>query len=132
MRILGFSRKWDKLKNDTFTTFRFKRRDTDWQVSEIVRVVYKPRSKGGGEFLGIAKIIDKSKRSVGKYGDQTGELLITDDEAMADGFPGYENKYGIWTKPIFQMWEFLWDAYGAERLLNEPINKLTLRKVGDW
>jgi len=130
MRILGFSKKWDKLNNSIlFTTFRFARKDKDWQVGEQVKIVYKPRSKGGGEVLGVAKIIGKTKRSVGIYGDKTGRPLITDKEAIADGFPGYEKKFGVEIKPIFQMWEFLWDAYGGERLLNEPMNKLTLRWI---
>jgi len=30
MRILGFSKKWDKLKDPEFTTFRFERKDKDW------------------------------------------------------------------------------------------------------
>ena len=63
MRILGFSRKWDKLKNDTFTTFRFERRDADWTVGEVVQVVYKPRTKGR-EILGVATIIGKDIRLI--------------------------------------------------------------------
>ena len=62
MRILGFSEKWAKLLEGTFTTFRLERRDTDWQVGEVVQVVYKPRRKGGGEKLGVAKIVDKARR----------------------------------------------------------------------
>jgi len=46
MRILGVSKKWDKLKNEMlFTTFRFPRKDRDWAVEEVVQLVYKPRSK---------------------------------------------------------------------------------------
>lgn len=54
MRILGFSKHWAKLDNPEFTTFRFPRKDKDWQIGETVKIVIKPRSKGGGELLGLA------------------------------------------------------------------------------
>ena len=76
MRILGFSKKWDKLHHIEFTTFRFPRRDKDWEVGEQVQVVYKPRSKER-EILGIARINFKEIKQVRD---------ITEDEAVADGF----------------------------------------------
>lgn len=124
MRILGFSKKWPKLKQPEFTTFRFRRRDNDWAVGEIVQVVYKPRRKGGGEPLGIAEIIRKEQRAMAWHGDQTGLPKIHNEEAIADGFVGEGSKIAY-----FVMWEFLWDYYGGERLMLEPMNKLTLRWV---
>jgi len=121
MRILGFSKKWDKLTNNTFTTFRFKRRDRDWEVGEIVKVFYKPRRKGGGEFFGTAKIVSKEQRAMAWHGDKTGLTKILNEEAIEDGFSDEGNKIAY-----FSMWEFLFDNYGGERLLNEPMNKLTL------
>ena len=121
MRIISFSRKWDKLKQAEFTTFRFTRKDKDWQVGEQVQVYYKNRSVNR-ERLGEALIISKEPRAMGMFGDKTGCQHITNDEAVADGFPDVEVKHGY-----FFMWEFLWDYYGAERLLNEPMNKLTLK-----
>lgn len=101
MRILGFSKKWDKLHLAMFTTFRFPRKDKDWQISEEARVIYKPRQKGGGEFLGIAKIIRKEPKAIRD---------ITEAEAAADGFYNH-----------FEMWKFL-KCPGMEKV----INKLTL------
>lgn len=44
MRIISFSRMWDKLQDDEFTTFRFPRKDKDWYKNEKVQVYYKNRS----------------------------------------------------------------------------------------
>lgn len=82
MRELGFTEKWPKLKQDTFTTFRF-RRDRDWTVGEIVRVVFKPRTKER-EVLGVAQIVKKEQRIVAYIG--RGAPKVTEEEAKADGF----------------------------------------------
>jgi len=37
MRILGVSKKWDKLQRPEWTTFRFARKDKDWYEGEIGR-----------------------------------------------------------------------------------------------
>ncbi len=103
MRILGFSKKWDKLNKQwfqrdihTFTTFRYPRRDRDWEVEEIVQVVYKPRSKER-EPLGIARIIRKQEKNLDTpyYGYQMPSgtrfvltEIITPAEAEEDGFTG--------------------------------------------
>jgi hypothetical protein len=121
MRILGFSKKWDKLKRTEFTTFRYPRKDRDWEINEIVQAVYKPRSKNR-EILGMAQIIKKELRAMALQGDKTGMPHITNEEAIADGFPDTEVQHGY-----FSMWEFLWDYYGGERLISEPMNKLTLK-----
>lgn len=125
MRVLGFSERWQKLSNPEFTTFRFKRKDKDWEVGEVVQVVYKPRRKGGGEFLGIAEIVSKEPRCMAWHGSDLIEPKITNEEAIADGFPDGEHK-GRFKEGYFFMWEWLWDAYGGKRLMEEPMNKLTL------
>ena len=129
MRILGFSKKWSKLDQDEFTTFRFTRKDKDWEVGEQVKVVYKPRRKGGGDFLGVAEIKSKEPRSPVKLAPLEGIPVISDAEAQADGFEGKTNRYGLWISPYFVMWEWLWDIYGVSRLASEPIRKLTLKWI---
>jgi len=114
MRILGFSKKWGKLNQLEFTTFRFPRKDKDWWVGETVSIVYKPRSPTG-EALGIAEIISKAPKVVyenGIYGQG-----ITEAEAKADGFLGWDD-----------MVEWIHKTYAeSSRWCYEPINKLTLR-----
>lgn len=125
MRVLGFSKKWDKLNDIEFTTFRFPRKDRDWRAGEAVQVVYKPRSKGGGEKLGIARIIYKEPRAMARHGNRVKDIpIVTNAEAERDGFSSIANR-----QAYFLMWEFLWDNYGGKRLMNEPTNKLTLRWV---
>lgn len=104
MRILGFSKKWDKLNNIEFTTFRFPRKDRDWQVGEEVQIVYKPRRKGGGERLGVARINFKETMTIRD---------ISEFEAVWDGF-----------KNTLDMWLWL-----KKPKMNKLINKLTLRWV---
>lgn len=117
MRELGFSEKWPKLKQGAFTTFRFQRRDKDWQVGEVVRVVYKPRSKER-EVLGVAEIVSKEKRNMVKaLADDYSYATVSEDEARADGFNNY-----------WELWHWLFDAHhGGQRFIDEPMNKLTLR-----
>lgn len=47
---------------------------------------------------------------------------VSNEEAIAGGFPSSNNK-----EPYYVMWEWLWQTYGPERLINEPMNKLTLQ-----
>jgi len=110
LRILGFSKKWGKLNDIEFTTFRFPRKDRDWQVGEVVQIVYKPRSKER-EVLGIAEIIAKEN-----------ELLehVTQREAIADGFMGW-----------IDMLNWLLKSYPLAKLQEYPMNKLTLRWLND-
>jgi len=121
MRIIGFSKKWGKLRQPIFTTFRFPRKDKDWQRREIVQVVYLPRSPRR-EILGIAEIISIEPRCMAWHGSKLVETRITNKEANADGFPDEENKKGY-----FLMWEWLFGIYGGYRLMSEAINKLTLK-----
>lgn len=115
MRTLGFSKKWDKLQQPEFTTFRFVRADRDWYVGEQVRIVYQPRRKGGGEQLGVAEILNKERRTFSPliFGQP-----VSGAEAKEDGFPG----------PI-AMFGWLEKTYGPHRLNQEPMNKLTLKWI---
>ena len=113
MRILGFGKKWPKLKQCEFTTFRFPRRDKDWGVGEQVQIVFRPRSKER-EILGTAVIIDKQERGF--------DHIVPEDcaarselEAREDGFQDRQ-----------EMVDWLWDTYKS-RVFDEHINKLTLR-----
>ena len=100
---------WAKLNNnDTFTTFRFPRRDQDWYVGEVVQIAYKPRSKDK-KVLGIARIIAKETRD---------PRDISNTEAIEDGFTG-----------LVSMLAWLRATHGAERLLLSIPNKLTLKWI---
>lgn len=114
IRILGFSNKWPKLKQPKFTTFRFPRRDKDWEVGELVQIVFKPRSNAR-EVLGAAKIIEKEIRWIFTAKKPRGQKVVTPQEAHKDGFKSYAE---------MAMW--LSDAHGHQRLVDEPMNKLTL------
>ena len=128
MRILGFSRKWQKLTDDIlFTTFRYPRRDKDWQVEEVVQVVYKPRTKGR-VILGIARIIRKQKKNTKKgwcyypsLGFPTTPDMITPQEAYEDGFSGMHGG-----GDVQKLLQWLRES-NPDRYFREPIvNKLTL------
>ena len=114
MRILGFEQKWPKLRHGSkFTTFRFARKDKDWEVDEEVKVVYKPRSKER-EMLGIAMITAKERRQFGD-GSVYASYCITPADARLDGFADYAD-----------MKDWFYKRYG-DRIFKEPINKLTLK-----
>ena len=117
MRILGFSKKWDKLKQPEFTTFRFPRKDRDWEVGELVQVVYKPRSKEW-EQLGLARIANKEQRNIAPDWGQDDLPMVTNDEAIKDGFANWG-----------EMFDWLAKTHELHRLATEPMNKLTLRWV---
>jgi len=114
MRILGFTERWDKLQRDKFTTFRFPRKDKDWEIGEVVRVVFKPRSKDR-QILGMAKIVGRESRQMLYH---HALLNVSSQEAVLDGFNDPEG---------MECW--LVKTYGLQRLYNEPMNKLTLQWV---
>lgn len=121
MRVLGFSERWSKLDNNTFTTFRFQRRDKDWQTGEVVKVVFKPRTRER-EVLGVAKIIGKGKRWVAweaQYlsASLQGIATVSDFEAAEDGFTG-----------VLEMMEWMTKTH-KDRNYRELMNKLTLEWV---
>jgi len=129
MRILGFSKKWGKLNNDIlFTTFRFPRKDKDWQVDELVQVVYKPRSKNR-EHLGVARIIRKQEKDLSKrwsYYPSPSQPntpdMITHKEAADDGFTGMHGG-----GDLKKMLDFLRESSTFEQYYRvSKVNKLTL------
>ena len=128
MRELGFSKKWTKLNNEIlFTTFRFPRKDKDWQLEEVVKIVFKPRSKLR-EVMGIARIIRKEPKDLNKqfhynfgtYSQPNTSDTITPNEAEDDGFTG--NHGGGDTE---KMRRFFIDTYGYSKC-KDTINKFTL------
>jgi len=84
MRIISFSKKWDKLNQHEFTTFRYPRGDKDWYVGEVVQVFYKSRSPQR-EKLGIAEIIGKERRELDPNFESI-TPVVTHAEAREDGF----------------------------------------------
>ena len=128
MRILGFSKKWSKLNTDgLFTTYRFTRKDKDWQPEEVVQIVYKPRSNDR-ESLGVARIIRKQSKDLNKrwsyYSPNTYPNtpdMINPSEAEEDGFTGMHGG-----GDIENMIKFFQDTYGYSKCHEELINKLTL------
>lgn len=128
MRVLGFSQKWPKLQQGVFTTFRFSRKDRDWEVGEAVEIIYKPRSKNR-EVLGIAEIVAKELRRMSWVDSKLAQRKVINEEANEDGFPDGKDQYGNRKSGYYYMWEWLFDTYGGRRLLDEPMNKLTLTWV---
>jgi len=120
MRVLSFSRMWAKLDNDTLTTFRFERKDKDWEVGEQVQMVFKARSPQR-RVLGVAEIVDKTPRWVMNHPPGLGYAgyfntpLVTEEEAVADGFSSREEMVKFIRK--------------ERRMLCviKPLNKLTVR-----
>lgn len=113
MRIISFSKKWDKLNQSEFTTFRFPRADADrgrdWHEGETVQVFYKSRTPARFKY-GDAVIIKVEKRFLRD---------ITNAEAKADGFPGGFGEMLAW----------LLDTHG-KRVYSGTMNKLTLKWEG--
>ena len=113
MRVLGFQKKWDKLSNPEFTTFRFQRLDADWQVGEMVQVYFKSRSPQR-EKLGIAEIINKERRELDPFSSVYNIPIVTEEEANADGFVS-----------LRAMADYMERQYGLDYI--SLFNKLTLR-----
>ena len=111
MRIMSFNKKWDKLNQPEFTTFRYPRADRDWEIGERVQVFYKNRSLQR-EKLGTAEIINKELRKIATAYEA---YRPTENEAQADGFPS-----------LLEMNVYFRKTYGS-RIFEEPISKLTLR-----
>lgn len=121
MRIIGYSKKWDKLnlelpveERPDFTTFRFEHKSQPYEIGQLAQQVYKPRRKGGGELLGIAEIVGKEIKLTGEW-----DADVTDEEAQADGF-----------RDMGDMEKWMIKAYGTHRVNNEPMYKLTLKWIG--
>jgi hypothetical protein len=103
---------WGKLQNDEFTTFRFARRDKDYQVEEKLQAWYRQRSPKR-QYLFNVEVVSKYP----KWLIDANGLYINVEEAKEDGFETPE-----------LMFTFLHKAHG-KRVYREPINKLTLRKI---
>lgn len=114
MRDLGFTKNWPKLALPKFTTFRFTRKDRDWQVGETVHIVLKPRCRLR-EVLGLALITEKEQRWIHVIDPHDSIPLIGDDEARDDGFLGRHT-----------MVDWMSRTHKG-RNYEEPMNKLTLR-----
>jgi len=127
MRILGFSQMWPKLKEDQFTTYRFPRKDKDWQIEEVVQVVFKPRTKDR-VILGIARIIRVTQKDINNQwsyypspSKPNTPDMITPWEAEEDGFEGQHGG-----GDVDKMRKYFQDAHGYTRCDKEMINKLQL------
>lgn len=131
MRELGFStlywRNYEvdrpKLGIDRFTSFRFPRRDKDWAVGELVKIVYKARSPANRSVLGLAEIVKKEPRVFHIEGVRP-ELYhdipeITEREAKLDGF-------------LSRVDMEKWILAVNKRMEWEAINKLTLAWTQRW
>lgn len=123
MRILGFSRKWDKFhlelpvdRRPPFTTFRFPRKDAskgrDWHQDEQVQIIYHHRSQTDREYLGNGLIVAKYPKLVRE---------ISDNEARTDGFPsGY---------PEMLQWLAAHSEWWLMTLPTQWINKLFIEWI---
>jgi len=112
MRIISFCQKWDKLNQHEFTTFRFPRKDKDWQVGELVQVYLNNRSPKS-ENLGVAEIISKEIKLTGDTSTN-----ITDIEAQVDGF-----------LDLSDMEHWMIKTYGIRTVLTKSMNKLILKWI---
>lgn len=116
MRIISFSKMWAKLSQSEFTTFRFPRKDAyrgrEWHEGEEVQVYFKSRSPTRQK-LGDALIVRVEKRLIGDCDSD-----VTEAEAIADGFDSIQD-----------MENWMIKTHGAERVLSESMNKITLRYI---
>ncbi len=104
---------WSKLNQEEFTTFRFPRKDRDWQIGERVQVVYHPRSRGRKPLF-WADILNVQSRSF----DSQRAPAISHDEAVADGFPN----------GVLEMERWLAKSHGKFDS-SKVFNKLSLKRV---
>jgi len=117
MRILGFSQHWSKLDNAEFTTFRFPwSNGFEFRVGDKVQIVITPRSPKR-VVLGVAEIIGADWRRIDDtFLINSGYPLITEEEAMKDGFTSRDD---------MQAW--LRKAYGDHA--GQPMLKYTLKVI---
>jgi hypothetical protein len=116
VRIISFSTLWPKLLKPDFTTFRYRRKDTDWYQGERVQVFLKNRSPKRKR-LGEAVIVFKEPVKFGGNRHITPKCRpICEEEAIEDGFQGIED-----------MMKYMMKQYG--RRFYPAMNKLTLKWV---
>jgi len=134
MRILSFSERWTKLNKSwfepnllTFTTFRYPRRDKDWEVEEVVKIVYKTRSPNREE-LGMARIIRKDEKNTEKRWSYyplpsfpNTPDMITPEEAKEDGFTGMHGG-----GDVEKLLDWLRESAGIRFYREHIVHKLTL------
>jgi hypothetical protein len=109
MRVMGYTKRWSKLQKEVHTTFRFTRKDRDWETGEYVQEVYHPRSKNREIMNPKALIIEKTPKWW---------YEITDTEAIEDGFVDAQD-----------MVTWLIEAYGQDRVNKERVNKLKIKII---
>jgi len=115
---MSFSKKWQKLSNPEFTTFRYPRADKNWFVGEFIQVWYKQRSPQR-EKLGVAEITKIEQRELDPdFARKLSIPFITNEEAIADGFENYVT-----------MIEFMEKQYGLDYI--SLFNKLTIKWVSN-
>lgn len=107
-REMGFSKLSPKLNQDQFTTFRFARKDKDWEVGEIVSIAYGPNSPSR-PVIGRAQIISKKPTMLHD---------VSEAEAKEDGF-----------KDLQAMIARMHEVHG-DQVLSEPMNKLQVKYIG--
>ncbi len=130
MREMWVKEKWRRSDDELiFTNYRFPRRDNDWRIEELVRIVYKPTTKDRF-VMGIARIIriqdnDLNKRWSYGWGMPTNPPntpdMITYEEAHDDGFHGMHG--GGDTDGMISYYR---KKYGWSRCEREKLNKITL------
>jgi hypothetical protein len=100
MRIISFTKHWDKLKTPTFSTFRY----PYWQEGWYVQVFYKNRNPVERQKLGEAKIIKVETVELDPtYVFSSFEKAlryITEQEAIEDGFTGIQDMLK-WMRKIY-------------------------------
>ena len=121
MKILSFTELWPKLKQDDFTTIR--PWGLYWQLGEDVQVWYKNRSPKRRK-LGTAKIIDIEQVTLLPEYVGTNRRIISEDEAINDGFPGglkemvtwMHNTYRCNFNPVMQVMTLRWITREAKEV----------------
>jgi hypothetical protein len=109
---------WNKLEEKEFSTFRYNRKDRDWELGEAVQVYFHNRSKDR-KFLGIARIAAKERRNLDPSRIQFSPLefaiAVNDAEAVADGFKDrndmvrwFRKTYGKSASPIMNRLSLVW------------------------
>jgi hypothetical protein len=112
MRIISFTKHWDKLKNLTFSTYRY----PYWQEGWDVQVFYKNRNPKERQKLGEAKIIKVETVELDPtytYRLEKPVRFITKQEAIEDGFDS-----------ITDMLKWLRKLYGLDFI--SKMDKITL------
>jgi len=128
MREMWVKEKWRRADDEVlFSNYQFPRKDRDWNLEEVVRIVYNPITKDR-TVMGIARIIRIQPKDLKRtwqfypYPNYPNTPdMITPTDAEEDGFTGMHG--GGDTK---KMESYYRKKYGWSRCEREPINKITL------